>query len=91
MPKVESKAEMLRVGNPSSWTNVYRRINEKRIEAGLTWNQLAALAGIKVKSWMTGLPTSHPTEAEVHKIADVPQMNTTYEYLRYGIEPEATA
>lgn len=90
MPKVESKAEMLRVGNPSSWTNVYRRINEKRIEAGLTWNQLAALAGIKVKSWMTGLPTSHPTEIEVHKIAAVPQMNTTYEYLRYGIEPEAT-
>ena len=91
MEKAESKAELLRVGNPSSWQNVYRRINEKRIEAGLTWNQLAALAGIKVKSWMTGLRTSHPTEAEVHKIADVPQMNTTYEYLRYGTEPEATA
>ena len=78
-------------GNTSSWTNVYRRINEKRQEAGLTWNQLAALAGIKKKSWMTGLPTSHPTETEVHKIADVPQMNTTYEDLRYGTEPEATA
>lgn len=91
MKEAESKADLLRVGNPSSWTNVYRRINEKRQEAGLTWNQLAALAGIKVKSWMTGLPTSHPTEAEVHAIADVPQMNTTYEYLRYGTEPGATA
>ncbi len=84
-------ASLLRVGNPSSWTNVYRRINEKRMEAGLSWNQLAALAEIKVKSWMTGIPTSHPTETEVHKIANVPQMNTTYEYLRYGTEPEATA
>ncbi|MBQ1778309.1 MAG: helix-turn-helix transcriptional regulator [Acidaminococcaceae bacterium] len=91
MEKAESKAELLRVGNPSSWANVYRRIDEKRREADLTWNQLAALAGIKVKSWMTGIPTSHPTENEVRKIAKVPQMNTTYEYLRYGTEPEATA
>ena len=27
----------------------------------------------------------HPTEEEVHKIAAVPEMNTTYAYLRYGI------
>lgn len=86
-----TSASPLRVGNPSSWTNVYKRINEKRMAAGLSWNQLAALAEIKAKSWMTGLPTSHPTESEVHKIANVPQMNTTYEYLRYGTEPGATA
>jgi hypothetical protein len=72
------------MANEASWTKVYKRINQKRKEANLTWNQLAALAGIPVGTWMTGLPISHPTEAEVHKIADVPQMNTTYEYLRYG-------
>lgn len=74
------------MANVASWSNVYKRINAKRKEAGLSWNELAALAGIKVKTWMTGLPISHPTEEEVHKIADVPQMNTTYNYLRFGIE-----
>lgn len=82
---------MAKGNNASSWSNVYKRIDQKRIAADLSWNQLAALAGIKGKSWMTGIPTSHPTETEVHKIAGVPQMNTTYEYLRYGTEPEATA
>ena len=73
------------MANSASWSNVYKRINAKRKEAGLSWNQLAALAGIKVATWMTGLPISHPTEGEVHKIANVPEMNTTYAYLRYGI------
>lgn len=77
-------ALIMRVADPSSWSMVYQRIDQKRTEAGLTWSQLAKLAGIKMKTWMTGLPISHPTDAEVHKIADVPQMNTTYEYLRYG-------
>lgn len=73
------------MANTASWSNVYKRINSKREDAGLTWNQLSKKAGIKVKSWMTGLPISHPSEAEIHKIADVPEMNTTYAYLRYGI------
>ena len=73
------------MANNASWTNVYKRINTKRKEAGLTWNELAKKAGIKIATWMTGLPISHPTEEEVHKIAVVPEMNTTYAYLRYGI------
>lgn len=73
------------MANSASWQNVYKRINVKRKEAGLTWNQLAAKAGIRMGTWMTGLPITHPTEAEVHKIADVPEMNTTYAFLRYGI------
>lgn len=73
------------MANSASWTNVYKRINAKRKEAGLTWNQLAAKAGIKMATWMTGLPISHPTDEEVRKIAAVPEMNTTYAYLRYGI------
>ena len=73
------------MANSASWTNVYKRINAKRKEAGLTWNELAKKAGIKMATWMTGLPISHPTEAEVRKIAAVPEMNTTYAYLRYGI------
>ena len=72
------------MANSASWNNVYKRINAKRKEAGLTWNQLASKAGIKTGTWMTGLPISHPTEEEVHKIADVPEMNTTYD-LRYEI------
>ena len=73
------------MANRDSWTNVYKRINAKRKEAGLTWNELAKKAGIKMATWMTGLPISHPTDEEVHKIAAVPEMNTTYAYLRYGI------
>ena len=73
------------MANSASWTNVYKRINTKRKEAGLTWNELAKEAGIKMATWMTGLPISHPTDEEVHKIAAVPEMNTTYAYLRYGI------
>lgn len=73
------------MANSASWTNVYKRINAKRKGAGLSWNQLAEKAGIKMATWMTGLPISHPTEEEVHKIANVPEMNTTYAYLRYGI------
>ena len=71
------------MANNASWSNVYKRINEKRKEVGLTWNQLASKAGIKVSTWMTGLPIGHPTEEEVHKIA--PVVNSTYAYLRYGI------
>lgn len=71
------------MANSASWSNVYKRINEKRIEAGLTWNQLASKAGIKVSTWMTGLMISHPKDDEIRKIA--PVVNSTYVYLRYGI------
>lgn len=71
------------MANTASWTSVYKRINAKRTEAGLTWNELAKRAGIKTSTWMTGLPISHPTDEEVRKIA--PVVNSTYAYLRYGI------
>ena len=71
------------MANSASWSNVYKRINAKRVEAGLTWNQLASKAGIKVATWMTGLPISHPKDDEIRKIA--PVVNSTYAYLRYGI------
>lgn len=77
---------ILLAADPSSWQSVYKRINAKRKEAGLSWNQLAKQAGIKTATWMTGLPISHPTEEEVRKIA--PVLNTTYEYLRYGTPEE---
>lgn len=72
------------MANTASWKNVYKRIENKRVEAGLTWNQLSRKAGIRMSTWMTGL-IGHPTEEEVRKIAAVPEMNTTYMYLRYGI------
>ena len=73
------------MANNASWSSVYKRINKRRKEAGFTWNQLAKKAGIKVGTWMTGLPISHPTEEEVRKIASVREMCTTYVYLRYGV------
>lgn len=71
------------MANSASWTNVYKRIDEERRNCGLTWTQLAKKAGIKMKTWMTGLPINHPTEEEIRKIA--PVVNSTYVYLRYGI------
>lgn len=42
------------MANSASWNNVYKRINAKRKEAGLTWGQLASKAGIRAGTWMTG-------------------------------------
>lgn len=63
-------------------TKVYKRILKLKKAKGLTWNELAAQAGIPVRSWMTGIPTSNPTDDELRKIA--PVLDTTYEYLKYG-------
>lgn len=65
-------------------TEVYKRILVKKAAKGLTWNHLAEKAGIPVSTWMTGLPTSEPSDEELHKIA--PVLDTTYEYLKYGRE-----
>ena len=63
-------------------TPVFKRILEKKKEAGLTWDQIAKEAKIRLGSWMTGLPTSKPTDEELKKLA--PVLNTTYEYLKNG-------
>ena len=65
-------------------TKVFKRILEKKKQSGLTWDEIAKLAHIGVSSWMTGIPTSNPTDDELRKIA--PVLNTTYEYLKYGKE-----
>ena len=63
-------------------TQIYRRILQEKIESGLEWDDIAVKAHIRVASWMTGLPTSSPTDAELQAIA--PVLNTTYEWLKYG-------
>ena len=63
-------------------TPVYKRVLEKKKESGLTWDEIVKEAQIPLKSWMTGLPTSKPTDEELHKLA--PVLNTTYEDLKYG-------
>lgn len=63
-------------------TEVYKRCYLKKIESGLSWDEIANLARIGVSSWMTGLPYSNPTDRELKKIA--PVLNTTYEYLKFG-------
>lgn len=63
-------------------TPVYKRILEKKKETKLTWDEIAKAAQIRLGSWMTGLPTSKPTDEELKRLA--PVLNTTYEYLKYG-------
>lgn len=66
-------------------TPVYKRIYALKKEKGLSWNQLAKKAGIRVASWMTGLPTSNPSDSDLQKMA--PVLDTTYDYLKYGTLP----
>lgn len=63
-------------------TEIFRRIMQKKIESRLGWNEIAAKAGIKISSWMTGIPTSNPSDDDIRKIA--PVLGTTYEWLKYG-------
>ena len=65
-------------------TPLFKRILEKKKEAGLTWDEICKKAQIRLGSWMTGLPTSKPTDEELKKLA--PVLKTTYEYLKYGKE-----
>lgn len=65
-------------------SEMYRRIMAKKKEAGLTWDEIAKAAQIPLRSWMTGLPTSKPTDEELKKLA--PVLNTTYKWLKYGKE-----
>ena len=55
----------------------------KKIESRLTWDEIAKKAGIKVSSWMTGVPTYSPSDDDLRKIA--PVLGTTYEYLKAGV------
>ena len=63
-------------------TEMFKRIREKKIEAELTWEEIAKAAHIRLGSWMTGIPTSKPTDEELKSMA--PVLNTTFEYLKYG-------
>ena len=65
-------------------TDLYKRILQKKKETGLTWDEITKEAQIRLGSWMTGLPTSKPTDEELKKLA--PVLNTTYDYLKYGKE-----
>jgi transcriptional regulator with XRE-family HTH domain len=65
-------------------TPMYKRILAKKKESGLTWDEIAHKAQIRLASWMTGLPTSKPTDEELKKHA--PVLNTTFEYLKDGKE-----
>lgn len=67
---------------------VFDRVVLKKKESGLTWAQIAKAAGIKMSSWMTGVPFAQPKDSDLRAIA--PVLNTTYEYLKYGTEPDTT-
>ena len=63
-------------------TELFKRILQKKKESEKTWDEITHEAHIRLGSWMTGLPTSKPTDDELRKLA--PVLNTTYEYLKYG-------
>lgn len=63
-------------------TDLFKRIMQKKKESGKTWDEITHEAHIRLGSWMTGLPTSKPTDEELKKLA--PVLNTTYEYLKNG-------
>lgn len=65
-------------------TTVFKRIAEKKLESKKTWDEIAKEAHIPLKTWMTGLPGSSPTDAELKKLA--PVLNTTFKWLKYGKE-----
>lgn len=65
-------------------TDLYKRIFDKKKAVGITWDYLAKTAHIRLGTWMTGLPTSKPTDEELEKMA--PILNTTFEFLKYGKE-----
>lgn len=55
---------------------------ERKQALELTWGDIAVKAHIRIASWMTGIPTSTPTDEELQKMA--PVLQTTYEWLKYG-------
>lgn len=63
-------------------TPVFERILNLKRESGLSWDELAKAAGIKVGSWMTGLPTCTPSDQDLKALA--PVLKTTYKYLKNG-------
>jgi|GEM_PF-3133618 len=63
-------------------TQEFKRILKLKEALGLTWNEIAKRAGIPISSWMTGVPTSIPSDDEMRKLAAV--LETTYEYLKNG-------
>lgn len=65
-------------------TDLYKRIFDKKKVVGITWDQIAKTAHIRLGTWMTGIPTSKPNDEEIKRLAEV--LNTTYEYLKYGKE-----
>ena len=64
--------------------DVFKRVAEKKYESQKSWDEVSKEAHIPLKSWMTGLPNSHPTDMELKKLA--PVLNTTYKWLKYGKE-----
>lgn len=65
-----------------SWTATWRRIESRRAALGMTWRQVSKAAGVPMKSWMTGVPSSTASDKELKKIA--PVLKTTYEWLKWG-------
>lgn len=62
-------------------TGAFLRILKKKTEASLTWDELAAKAGIRLKSWMCGV-SGEPDDNEMRKIAAA--LNVSFGWLKNG-------
>ncbi|MBP5176659.1 MAG: helix-turn-helix transcriptional regulator [Treponema sp.] len=62
--------------------DAFKRVAEKKIELGITWEELARKARIGMSSWMCGVPYAKPKDEELKRIA--PVLGVTFEYLKNG-------
>ncbi len=70
--------------NGQGTNEIFKRVMERKMLLGYTWDEIACKAGIQVSSWMTGVPYCEPTDEELVKLA--PVLKTTYKWLKYGIK-----
>lgn len=66
----------------TSSTSIFLRVMEKKHEVKKSWDEIVKEANIPLRSWMTGIPATSPTDKELQALA--PVLNTTYEWLKYG-------
>ena len=78
-----------KVSQRQAQTGIYKRCDEVRMDNNLTWSQFAKRAGLKLKSWMIGIPTTNPTDAELQAIAAT--YGVCFDWLKFGTEPKYPA
>lgn len=61
---------------------IFKRLLKLKKESGLTWDEISTKAHIKQASWMTGIPTSTPSDEDIEKLAEL--FHSTFKWIKYG-------